>query len=249
MSRSSKAFADFFPTAPAVLKAQRRRDSSTQDSVLVSQQKTLAVSSLQAKQNLSSQRLGPESKNASTASAVQDMPDEHGPARHEVGHEASSTSSVSTVSSIFSTQQKPIRPTTTQISKGSGAPTPLTTLNSSPRTNGRPSPRQGLGDHIATEISPPSPAEHDIVRVYMDYDSDENEQPSRPTARPGKGFVKGHRIIYDPVTDRVTKSKDRRPKGAQYEAFGLDVLSTPTHVCIGPNLRYRNLTAAPQTHA
>ena len=231
MSRSSKGFADFFPTAPAVLKAQKKRESPSQDHKRVNRATSLATDQSRPKRSSSTQQTKQRYDGLAKIPAGPDVQEERELHRHDMSHEVSSASSVSTVSSMFSTQQVPAKPVGGHSSKQVAALTPLTVLDSSPRTNGVPSPvKKNINGGYSNELNPPTPSDQSLDKTYSESDPDEIDLPLRPQARPGKGLVKGHRIKYDPMMEKVIRTKDKRHKEPQYEAFGVEVgLKLPDH--------------------
>ena len=158
--------------------------------------------------------------------------------RSDLNHEVGSASSSSTASSMFSTRPKNGRAVPGSSLQLPTELTPLTALDSSPRTNGRTSPikRAGSDGRFAARPTPRSPSEASMKEYSLsDSDSGQSPKPRRSRARPGKGQPKGYRIVYDPATDKSGKSKDKRSREVQYEEFGLDEAETvpsDPRVCI-----------------
>ena len=233
MSRSSKGFADFFPTAPSVL--QQKRSKPFQPSKEPSSPAKRELQSLKPAPNPPSthgshtSRVG-ESVGSAKGSTRQPQRhgasvDDHEAPQADFTHEIGSASSTSTSDSVFSSHQKGTKVSQPNgVANNSSSLTPLTNVDSSPRTNGVQSPpKRALAEsNYGTAQSPGSPFRGPSVRETWSTDSNSNRtpRPSCPSARPGKGETKGYKITYDPATDRSGKKKSKEP---QYEPFGLEV--------------------------
>ena len=227
MSRSSKGFADFFPTAPAVLKAQKKGKSPLNGSSRVARTSSVRADRSPKNTDISPIADRPPHTDLGIAAGQLNAQEEPEAARTDLAHEVGSASSTSTVSSMFSNRQKSGATTNVHYSHNLANLTPLTTLDSSPRTNGvlSPAKRPVLDGGFPPEMTSPSPFEQSLEKGYSPTDSESacTPQPSRDRARPSKGEDKGFRIIYDPVTDKSGKAKDKRSRSPHYEAFGRDV--------------------------
>lgn len=231
MSRSSKGFADFFPTAPAVLKARKKSGSPTARSHSTSQLPPKAHELLT--ENGAAAVIGASSKgDPAKLTRRESVLEEPEISRVDLAHEVGSASSNSTTSSIFSARYRAGKLAPTNEVPNSTDLTPLTNMDSSPRTNGvlSPAKRHTLGSRYALGPTPASPSDESIGKGYSltDSDSGRTPQPDRPSARAGRGVIKGYRITYDPTTDKSAKPKDKRNREAVYEPFGEDVcFNTP----------------------
>ena len=227
MSRSSKGFADFFPTAPAVLKARKKSPSSPSTGLFQVPQRSPAKT---APSRADREVAAPGNKTTngilhtfSERAAHEEPETNRTDLAHEVGSAASSTS---TASSIFSSNQKTGKMAPSNGAQGPTDLTPLTNLDSSPRTNGIVSPKKRpIESRSVAGPIPASPSDDSIGKGYSPTESESGQtpQPSRPQARPGRGEVKGYRVAYDPATDKSGKSKDKKCREIQYEPFGQDV--------------------------
>ncbi|KAL9125152.1 MAG: hypothetical protein Q9217_005600 [Psora testacea] len=225
MSRSSKGFADFFPTAPAVLKARKRSHSPLSSHFQGSQRSPVKTAPSRGESDVvalaSKTTMG--ILNTFSERIAHDEPDTN---RIDLVHEiGSAASSSSTGSSIFSSNQRPGKMAPSNGAQTFTDLTPLTNLDSSPRTNGMLSPAKRPADNrFATGPTPASPSDGSIGKGYSPTDSEsaQTPQPNGPQARPGRGEVKGYRVIYDPATDKSGKSKEKKSREAQYEPFGQD---------------------------
>lgn len=219
MSRSSKGFADFFPTAPSVLQQKRSKEfrkispSPLKDCPRPPSHKDFDRIS-------SANGFLKDDINSMAGTFKHDEAEcSHG----DFGHEAGSASSTSTASSNSKLAQH------TGVQKSTTL-TPLTNIDSSPRTYGIRSPQKRAlqQDHFSPVPSPGSPSRDSLSKYYspISSESDCTPQPSRPQARPGKGEIKGYQITFDPATDKTGKAKERKSREIQYEPFGQEVCST-----------------------
>ncbi len=229
MSRSSKGLEHFFPSAPRTIQQKRSRETrkrSPSPPDAVSQTASPSVVG-----NGSSHRESEATPLPYTTSHGQPKKasgplthDYHEPTHGDIAHEVGSASSTSTTSSVFSANQRAAKMPLSNGVLHSTSLTPLTNIDSSPRTNGIHSPpkRPTQDCHFSRPTSPYGPA-----KGYSPTDSDSSRtpQPARPQARPGKGEVKGYRITYDPSLDKTGKSKEKKGREAQFEPFGQDVCS------------------------
>ena len=227
MSRSSKGFADFFPTAPAVLKARKKSRSPINPGHRLSQ----ASPSKAAPVHRESDGVGliSASTNGNLSSFSEKRPIHEDPesSRVDMVHEIGSASSTSTTSSIFSSKYISGRFGPNNGPQNPTDLTPLTNIDSSPRANGVLSPAKKSNIHSGTVAgpTPASPSEESVGKGYSPTESESGQtpEPDRPNARPSKGEAKGYRITYDPATDKLGKAKDKKNREAQYEPFGQDV--------------------------
>ena len=228
MSRSNKNFADFFPTAPSVLQQKRskpfhssrdssalnNRDHHTADATLV--QSASFIDRTKQANPLTGTKAG--SRHAS-------LRDDHDGVQADAVHEVGSASSTSTgAESVFSAQHKASMAMQANGAQKSTSLTPLTNVDSSPRPNGARSPpkRAPVENLYVSGFSPVSPSAESITKESWDTSSNSGRtaQHDRPQARPGKGEVKGYKIIYDPTFD---KDKKKRSKEPEFGAFGQEV--------------------------
>lgn len=231
MSRSSKGYADFFPTAPSVLQqkrfkaAQSRRKPKSSQAV---EQQTATPpgepppsphsepkGALVSADGRHDQIL---SNSAPTAQEESECVSEcvNGDLLNGVG----SASSTSTASSVFSNGHH------TLSMAHLNETTPLTNVDSSPPSNVRESPQQQRSSSVfistCREIHrTPSP------ELTMDESTPIAPSIMEPTAtfqaRPGKGEAKGLKLIYDPYRNKKLSAEERRSAEVQYMEFGKDV--------------------------
>ena len=227
MSRSSKGFADFFPTAPAVLKARKKSRSPSTSGNHLTQTAPLKAVSVHRESNGAgaiSQTLNGSLSSVSERRITQEDPESN---RGDLVHEIGSASSTSTTSSMFSAKCRSGKSEPKNIPPNPMDLTPLTNIDTSPRANSIHSPakRPALDSRFGAGPTPASPSDESLGKGYSptESESSRSSEPDRPSARPGKGEAKGYRITYDPATDRSSKAKDKRNREAQYEPFGQDV--------------------------
>ena len=236
MSRSSKGFADFFPTAPSVLQQKRSKASQDRRAHRSSSPGNSKYShSVHAPATLANGGLGGSVPAAGLANGEvtkmsrsltrEDSECVNGDIVHEVG----SASSTSTASSIFSAGQKEANMVHSNGPHKSTSLTPLTNIDSSPRANGmKSSPKRSLQDQhlLSTTVlkSPPSPQLSDANRLG----SSPSLHLRRPLARPGKGEPKGFKAVYDPDLDKTSRAKEKKSRlPVHYQPFGEEVSSPP----------------------
>jgi len=242
MSRSSKGFADFFPTAPSVL--QQKRSKASQD--------RRRPHSPSASHSQSSHALpdppaashgdveGATLTNGISNGAVNTMAhslthEENENVNVDISHEVGSASSTSTTSSIFSVGHRDINMAQHHGTHHATNLTPLTNIDSSPRANGINSPqKRPLHDkHLSARNPPMSPLRdrrEDTVNLKSEDAStsygqtrESTPQSSRPQARPGKGKVKGFIAAYDPHLDKTLRGEEKKGRQARFEPFGEEV--------------------------
>ncbi|KKY29004.1 putative set domain protein [Phaeomoniella chlamydospora] len=218
MSRASKGFADFFPTAPSVLQskkfkaAQERRVS--RDSPASSPRHGISSPHLNGRKNsVSASPRPPESAKAVNGGA------HSGPASNAynegpnepVGN-VGSASSTSTASSVFSSSHNMSSVRGVNGVQSNNALTPLTTVESSPQTKLiSPSP-------IPTPFTVPATGDtHDQVPGCALTPLHTPPTPKAPARATGL-VVKGSRVLYDPELDK--KSSKEKKRKVQYVEFG-----------------------------
>lgn len=244
MSRSVKGFADFFPTAPSVLQQKRSKASETRgrypSPATVSSQRPGPPSAPRNLLDVDAQAdtltKGRSNGDPSTMSSSMIHEESEG-VNGDVSHEVGSASSTSTTSSVFSATRKDLTTHHNGVHSYTSL-TPLTNIDSSPRASGMYSPqkRNAHDKHVTARNPPRSPLrgrvdenvdfKREEVTTPSSLDSERENSPHRPQARPGKGEVKGYRIIFDPDADKSLKGKEKRSRTAEYKSFGQGVRST-----------------------
>ena len=240
MSRSSKGFADFFPTAPAVLQQKRSKASLDRRS---------HRSSTTARFHASHAQSGPRAPSVSEPAdiAVVDKATNgelktmhQSPTQEEsellngdLTHEVGSASSTSTASSIFSIVHKESHSSCHNGPHKSTSLTPLTNIDSSPRAGNLHSPKKShISQYKMSSDLARSPILSPLEEPSAPYELDDGGKSSsgRRPARPGAGEEKGFKIVYDPDLDKALKalsSKEKRSRRAQYQPFGQEVRPFP----------------------
>ena len=239
MSRSSKGFADFFPTAPSVLQQKRSKASEDRERYFATATTSLRNSHAASAPRLSSRgdrereihtkRMKDGISDTSTKILSQEESEyTNGDASQEIG----SASSTSTTSSVFSASRKDGNIANHNGLHNPTTLTPLTNMDSSPRANGMNSPpKTNSNDKHPTakynQRSPISGRVEENVGARMEEASTPESLSSEcatlisgPRARPGVGEVKGYKIVFDPDADRTLKGKEKRNRTAEYKAFG-----------------------------
>lgn len=234
MSRSSKGFADFFPTAPSVLQQKRSKAAQVRRRT-----KSPPVNEAKFTHALSDPPNLPDAhrKTANLSNGVNQgnhhindsltVQDESERAPGDLLNGVGSASSTSTVSSTFSAGHHAASATHSRDVHKSTSLTPLTTADSSPPANVLGSPHRRS---TRQEAVPDAKWSHSLTSgEAMEKFSTARPQNARllnPThARPVNGEPKGIKVIYDPDLDRKLTSKERKSQKAQYEAFGIEVRS------------------------
>ncbi|KAL8673699.1 MAG: hypothetical protein Q9168_001860 [Polycauliona sp. 1 TL-2023] len=231
MSRSSKGFADFFPTAPSVLQRKRSRVAEPAHrlpSPAAPARSPAHPSSGDSRAGqLGAERaqcrgLGPKADLASAPPhpVHEETECTHGDLLNGVG----SASSTSTVSSVFSAHTHALTHSNQHGSHQSATWTPLTNVDASPSQDIMDSPHRNplpTEKHsIAYSNASHSRADHQKDRTLLD--SVKHQLDRHFQALPVKGEVKGERITYDPCLDSKIKNdkvqkRDRKPR---YVRFG-----------------------------
>ena len=232
MSRSSKGFADFFPTAPSVLQqkksraAQARREPRSpayadRNSTHTFHGRAASPSGASRGGNDAATRSGENGrmKVEPPSNVQEDGETVHGDLLNGVG----SASSTSTASSVFSSNHQPMNVTNNAGPHQTTSLTPLTNADSSPSRSKSTSPGKRLADqhqirHHNVTHSPPRAASH----VQPTFDT------SRPraSARPGPGEPKGYKAVYDPELDKNVQKmsqRERKTLKVRYENFAENV--------------------------
>ena len=261
MSRASKGFADFFPTAPSVL--QKKRPKVSLDQQKLPQQQKVTPEDTHTQSSASPVTAQPKAQAQPQSSQLQDggaaskYPNgtagdtgiangDAGPGSREEPNTtpgdvngAGSTSSISTGSSVFSSAAAPAG-VASVASTNAYALTPLTNTDSSPLCKAdSPAGAVKGGVSVAqqraakqTQTPATDAAGATITPLHT-------PPASRPQARPPGNEPKGYKLTYDPDLDRKTSSREKRKK-PQYVAFGTgDVDDSPPK---DPRLAIANYT-------
>lgn len=243
MSRSSKGFADFFPTAPSVL--QQKRSKASQDRrrhPSPSPGQSCPSSAFSAPPAPSDgEGEGDTLANGTPNGHLNTIPnplthEENDTANSDIAHEVGSTSSTSTTSSIFSAVNRDPNMAHHDGPHKSTSLTPLTNTDSSPQANGHSSPpkRRNYDEHLSVGNSALSPLRDQLegASIYRGLDPVRAQLPTASSARPGKGEVKGFKAVYDPDLDKTLKGKEKRSRQVQFSPFGEEVCWRALHTFI-----------------
>ena len=234
MSRSSKGFADFFPTAPSVLQQKKSRTAEERKRQDSSTSAYLATTSSHTPTSSDHNTLGAKKadrRNGSLTnglnhdrSATDALPpnqDESESIQGDLLNGVGSASSTSTASSVFDANQRQLDPAQ-QKRHAQTELTPLTTIDSSsPGRNQSPAytkPETSLAPRPdSSRVLPPT-----SVRPPTSMPAKE-EVAWKSGARPGKGQAKGVKATYDPELDKTISSKERRSRQPVYKDIIADV--------------------------
>ena len=231
MSRSSKGFADFFPTAPSVLQQKKtrhsqerkRRDQPSQHSSPPSSSHATATPIEGGGSNDTSLANGIAPPQP-TSDARQVTREETEFVQGDLLNGVGSASSTSTNSSVFSSRTRPADVTCQRRDIQQNTLTPITNDGSPPSTlNKSPSyakQTQGVGSSTIAKPSPDPtlPMTEEVSAMNLDSTTSTRARP-----RPGDGEHKGFKIDYDPELDKTLSSKERRSRKPQYHEIPDDV--------------------------
>ena len=199
MSRSSKGFADFFPTAPSVLQQKKsrtteeksRHESSAHRSPRDDRQKH------QSNSHYNTSHYSPD------ATPRRSKHEDRYPSDSRNG--AGSSSSISGSSSVFDSRNT-----------RSSEPTPLSHVDSR-------SPVPGKSPFRLKQEVTPSSTISNTTKTQTQTCAKIPEFPSARDPRPTKGRSKGTKTKYDPEMDRTIGSKEKRQRKPIYEDILSDV--------------------------
>lgn len=230
MSRSSKGYADFFPTAPSVL--QQKRFKAAQSRKKPKSSPVIEKSANAPSEPPPSPHSEPKGATVSADGRHDQVLSNSAPTAQEESESVSecvngdllngvgSASSTSTASSVFSNGHH------TLSMAHLNETTPLTNVDSSPPSNARESPHQQNSSNVFISTS------RDIHRIPSPNQTTAEPLPIAPSimeststlqVRPGPGEVKGVKLIYDPYRNKKLTAEERRSAEVQYMEFGKDV--------------------------
>ena len=221
MSRASKGFADFFPTAPSVLQSKKSKASQerriSRDSAISSPRPAISSPQINGRKDSrpASPRPDEHSKSVNDASSLPRIngtgkDDSNDASSNELLNGVGSASSTSTASSVFSSNHLLSRHGATSHAH---ALTPLTTVDSSPPSklispSSAPTPLTVAATGDSSDVVP----ECALTPLHMP------PTPRLPARAPGL-TVKGSRAIWDPELRKNKHSQDKKRK-LQYVDFG-----------------------------
>ena len=236
MSRSSKGFADFFPTAPSVLQQKRFKASQTRKRPRSqSGQDTTLPCTSPAAHPLSAGNRETHSpiNHAYSTPCQQEQPphvaEENDTVHGDLLNGVGSASSTSTSSSIFSATHNAQGVALGTGHHGSASQTPLTNVESSPPHNSFvPSGTKHVYSQGTVAKSAPRIGNSaETLKVNGTATPARTPVLVRPQARPAKGEVKGVKAVYDPVLEPKVSSNERRARKLQEVTFGTEVSCPP----------------------
>lgn len=231
MSRSSKGFADFFPTAPSVL--QQKRSRAAQDRKRAKSKPVgepdVARSSPKPVERVSVDSrpggvahvngVNGEDSIAATPSVTQEENEStHGDLLNGVG----SASSTSTVSSVFSTSHRATGMAHQTGAHNATALTPLTNTDSSPPGKGMSPPYNRVNHHMdmVPSLSSRSPMQPSAAPATEALTPINTPPLAGSQTRSSSREVKGYKATYDPDLDKKLSSKEKKTRKVEYKAFG-----------------------------
>ena len=221
MSRSSKGFADFFPTAPSVLqqKKSRRQESST---YIHSSSTSFTAKKSDRGHGSQTNGVAHDHSVPETGPLTQDESElVQGDLLNGVGS-ASSTSTASSVFDAHNRQHDPIR----QKRSNNTELTPFTSVDSSSPSNNqspahvKPDSSLPLRPESASRIAASS-----ISGLPPTSMPSRGELPGAGDIPQSRGQIKGFKITYDPELDKTISSKERRSRQPQRKEFVFNVRS------------------------
>jgi [histone H3]-lysine4 N-trimethyltransferase SETD1 len=232
MSRSSKGFADFFPTAPSVLQQKRSKAAQLRKrpkSPSISESKPPLASSLpRATPKAQADKVNVSNggdRGSLCVESASEIQDDSECVAGDLLNGVGSASSTSTTSSIFSTSHGLVYMAHSNEAQKSTSLTPLTTADSSPPPNPLDSPNNPrfLNGPLPGRKSNGSPSRHKVIEASLASRSPFIHPLSRFQARPVAGEAKGLKVIYDPDLDKKLSSKERKSRQPLYDPFGQEV--------------------------
>ena len=228
MSRSSKGFADFFPTAPSVLSQKRSRPKEPEREGRRASPPSYGRHAREPEHSSPRRqdpRLAHREKQESHECGEQafrftdEVDANHGDLLNGVG----SASSTSTNSSLFDASRS-----TTAVNGGgliSKSLTPLTNTELSPSNYSKPAPAE-TAVLTLERARPPNQDSHPtsnrtMSRHHPSLSKAVESKKVWPQARPGKGQLRGEKLVYDPELDRKLDRNQRKALGQklEYQSF------------------------------
>ena len=232
MSRSSKGFADFFPTAPSVIQQKKRSNRAA-----LHKKKEAAPdsgnpeASRPAEATIASQDHGRSSKISTPHKSPEEgNVTEQSPAVHydsdtaqaEMFNGVGSASSTSTASSVFSSHHPNLEVGSHDKTQQLPTLTPLTNTDSSPPMLNK-TPPHDKRNVVAMEVdlAARTPESQHIAPTPEALTPVSSPKPPQLTSLSGskQGDVKGFKMVYDPEQDKTLSSKERRARKPITKSF------------------------------
>ncbi|KAL8680192.1 MAG: hypothetical protein Q9186_003604 [Xanthomendoza sp. 1 TL-2023] len=231
MSRSSKGFADFFPTAPSVLKRKRSRAAESHREIPFPAAGG-GSPPYRPSEGIQSKKCTPEGDHVQVSVSKGNLAplanqEDNDCTQGDLLNGVGSASSTSTASSVFSASNQVLNRSHQHESHQSTSWTPLTHVDASPSGDAMDSPRRHrLGTETASAKQlngAPTPGPHSDNKTSSDAASKHLTRDYQ--ARPGKGEVKGEKITYDPYFDPKIKNdkNEKYKRKPKYARFGQTV--------------------------
>lgn len=227
MSRSSKGFADFFPTAPSVLQQKRSKPPQGRKRPRSPTREEANLSPRPLAPHAPSQRSGEERRSTNgicnghqRAEHLPIAPDDSDTLHGDLLSGVGSASSTSTTSSLFSMNQNQRG---MKLKNTSASLTPLTHVDSSPPHSSIASPEWKPADGKAGPGEEPrnlTTARSATMEARNSFKQACSPITSQMQPFPERGEWKGVRVIYDPELDD-TLNKDQR-KGRKVKEVSFD---------------------------
>ena len=236
MSRSSKGFADFFPTAPSVL--QQKRSKPPQSRRKRPGSCSGEDSGLPPPETLPQEPLGPRAPQKSgeerlavngtgnghqRVERISSFPDDADTTHGDLLNGVGSASSTSTSSSLFSMNQNPRG---MMLKNGSADLTPLTHVDSSPPHSSAASPEWKYSHSGATpKREPPDLVTQESINSRNQASSSAvcTSSAIRSHTCPGRGEWKGVKVIYDPELDDSLSREEKKGRKIKEVSFRAQV--------------------------
>ena len=242
MSRSSKGFADFFPTAPSVLQQKRSRpkepETARKRASPIPDRRSVRPSDLtspghQEKRFTRDERRRSHDYSEQTPRSNDELDTNNGDLLNGVG----SASSTSTNSSLFDNARS-----TARLNGEGNFSTSLT-----PLTNTELSPPNHQKSVSADKFTPDEPARSRHESRELSRHMMAQIRPHSPAvvskarstwscARPGQGEFKGEKLVYDPELDKTIDRSKRKEllRKLEYRPFSKKVSHRETVYFPGP---------------
>ena len=235
MSRSSKGFADFFPTAPSVL--QQKRSRAAQDRKRAKSKpvgepdaargssKSVERASIDSRPGGAAHANGVNGEDVSadaSSMTLEENESTHGDLLNGVG----SASSTSTVSSVFSTSHRATGMAHQTGTHNATALTPLTNTDSSPPGKGMSPPYNRVNHHhtdMVPSVSSRSPMQPGAAPITEALTPINTPPLAGSQVQSSSREIKGYKAIYDPDLDKKLSSRERKTLKVKYKAFGEEV--------------------------
>ena len=240
MSRSSKGFADFFPTAPSVIQQKKRSNR-----VALQKKKEELAESDHAEAGrpveavLTSQDHGRPSK----LSTPQKSPEEanltdQNPAlqydsdtvQADMLNGVGSATSASTTSSVFSSHHPNLDTASHEKTQQLPTLTPLTNTDSSPPMLNKTPPRDERNTTMEVDVAARTPESQHVAPTPEALTPVNSPKPSQSKLHSSgkEEDIMGFKMVYDPEMDKKLSSKERRSRKAITKPFREEVSRAST---------------------